>query len=156
MHRIPYWQKMLRQRGIEYTLRSKTKCRISAGNVILWDTFGELLPAYRLATSAFVGGSLAPLGGQNFLESLVSGVIPIIGPSWDNFAWVGREIIESGLLRVAEDWKQVAELLLKDLASPPARKAVINAALQFIKARRGGTETACRRIVACLESSSIG
>lgn len=144
---------MLRQTGIGYTLRSKTERRISAGNVILWDTFGELLPAYRLAESAFVGGSLAPLGGQNFLEALVSGVIPIIGPWWDNFAWVGQEIIESGLLRVAGDWKQVVELLLKDLANPPSRKDVINAALQFIEARRGGTEEACRRIVACLESS---
>ena len=153
MHRIPYWQKMLRQTGIGYSLRSKTERRISAGNVILWDTFGELLPAYRLAESAFVGGSLAPLGGQNFLEALVSGVIPIIGPWWDNFAWVGQEIIESGLLRVAGDWKQVVELLLKDLANPPSRKDVINAALQFIEARRGGTEEACRRIVACLESS---
>jgi 3-deoxy-D-manno-octulosonic-acid transferase len=153
MHRIPYWQKILRQTGIGYTLRSKTERRISAGNVILWDTFGELLPAYRLAESAFVGGSLAPLGGQNFLEALISGAIPIIGPWWDNFAWVGQEIIASGLLRVAGDWKQVAELLLKDLAGPPDRKDVINAALQFIEARRGGTEMACRRIVACLENS---
>ena len=153
MHRIPYWQKMLRQTGIGYTLRSNTERRISAGNVILWDTFGELLSAYRLAKSAFVGGSLAPLGGQNFLEALVSGVIPIIGPWWDNFAWVGQEIIESGLLRVAGNWKQVAELLLKDLANPPSRKDVIDAALQFIGARTGGTEEACRRIVACLESN---
>jgi 3-deoxy-D-manno-octulosonic-acid transferase len=153
MHRIPYWQKMLGQTGIGYTLRSKTERQISAGNVILWDTFGELLPAYRLAESAFVGGSLAPLGGQNFLEALVSGVIPIIGPWWDNFAWVGIEIIESGLLRVAGDWKQVADLLLKDLASPPSRKDVINAALQFIETRRGGTEKACRRIVDSLESN---
>jgi len=151
MHRIPYWQKMLRQTGIGYTLRSKTKHRISAGNVILWDTFGELLPAYRLAESAFVGGSLAPLGGQNFLEALVSGVIPITGPWWDNFAWVGQEIVESGLLRVAGDWKQVADLLLKDLAARLSRKDVIKAALQFIETRRGGTEKACRRIVACLE-----
>jgi 3-deoxy-D-manno-octulosonic-acid transferase len=153
MHRMPSWQKLLRQAGIGYTLRSKAERRIPAGSVILWDTFGELLPAYRLAESAFVGGSLVPLGGQNFLEALVSGVIPIIGPWWDNFAWVGREIIDSGLLKVAEDWKHAADLLLKDLAGPPSRKVVIDAALQFIEARRGGTEEACRRIVACLENS---
>ncbi|MGB9437688.1 MAG: glycosyltransferase N-terminal domain-containing protein, partial [Desulfobacterales bacterium] len=150
MHRMPSWQKFLRQTGIGYTLRSKVDRRISAGHVILWDTFGELTSAYGLAKSAFVGGSLAPLGGQNFLEALVSGVIPIIGPWWDNFAWVGREIIDAGLLRVAEDWKQVADLLLKDLASPPPRKEVMDAALQFIQARRGGTQMACRRIAACL------
>ena len=153
MHRMPSWQKILRGAGIGYTLRSKAERRIPAGSVILWDTFGELLPAYRLAESAFVGGSLVPLGGQNFLEALVSGVIPIVGPWWDNFAWVGREIIDSGLLKVAEDWKHVADLLLKDLARPPSRKVVIDAALQFIEARRGGTEEACRRIVACLKNS---
>ena len=151
IHRIPNWQNMLSQAGIGYTLRSKIDRPIIAGNVILWDTFGELLPAYRVAESAFVGGSLAPLGGQNFLEALVSGVIPIIGPWWENFAWVGRGIIESGLLRVAGDWKQVVELLATDLARPSAREDVIDATLQFIKARRGGTEKACRRIVACLE-----
>jgi len=155
MHRLPSWQKLLRQAGIGYTLRSKAEGRIPAGNVILWDLFGELLPAYRLAESAFVGGSLAPLGGQNFLEALVSGVIPIIGPWWDNFAWVGREIIDSGLLKVAEDWKHVADLLLKDLASPPPRKVVIDAARQFIEARRGGTDRACRRITAYLENYEL-
>ena len=153
MHRMPSWQKVLRQTGIGFILRSKIDRRISTANVILWDTFGELLPAYRLAQSAFVGGSLAPLGGQNFLEALVCGVIPIIGPWWNNFAWVGREITESGLLRVAEDWNQVADMLLKDLAGRPFRKDVIHAALQFIEARRGGTEKACHRIVACLENN---
>ena len=117
------------------------------------DTFGEFMPAYGLAKSAFIGGSLAPLGGQNFLEALVSGIIPIIGPWWDNFAWVGREIIDAGLLRVAEDWKQVADLLLEDLAGPLPRKDVMDAALQFIQARRGGTEMACRRIIAALENT---
>ncbi|MBT8373088.1 MAG: 3-deoxy-D-manno-octulosonic acid transferase [Deltaproteobacteria bacterium] len=152
MHRIQYWHQTLNRTGIRNSLRSKTKEQVAAGTVVVWDTFGELLPAYRLAESAFVGGSLAPLGGQNFLEALISGIIPIIGPWWDNFSWVGPEITESGLLRVAGDWEQVADLLLKDLVSAPSRKEVISAAVQFIEARRGGTDRACRRIVACLES----
>ena len=153
MHRLSFWQKMLGQAGIGYTLRSKIDHRVPAGHVIVWDTFGELPPAFGLAKAAFVGGSLAPLGGQNFLEALVSGVIPIIGPSWDNFAWVGREIVDACLIRVAEDWKQVADMLLGDLAGSVPRKEVKDAALQFIQARRGGTEKACRRIMACLENT---
>jgi 3-deoxy-D-manno-octulosonic-acid transferase len=156
MHRLPFWQKMLDQSGNGYTMRSEIVHRIPAGHVIVWDTFGELPPAYGLAKTAFVGGSLAPLGGQNFLEALVSGVIPIIGPSWDNFIWVGREIIDSGLLRVAQDWKQVVDFLLKDLKRSPSRKDVMEGAFQFIQTRRGGTERACRRIIASLESSSSG
>jgi hypothetical protein len=66
---------------------------------------------------------------------------------------VGREIIDAGLLRVAEDWKQVADLLSGDLASSAPRKKVKDAALQFIQARTGGTEMACRRIIAALEDT---
>jgi 3-deoxy-D-manno-octulosonic-acid transferase len=152
VHRIPAWQKRLADSGIGHSLRSKIDRRLRTGRVILWDTFGELSAAYGLAQAAFVGGSLAPLGGQNFLEALVSGVVPIIGPSWDNFAWVGREIVDAGLLKVAENWKQVADLLLEDLVSSHSRKDVMNAARQLIHARTGGTEQACRRISSCLEN----
>jgi 3-deoxy-D-manno-octulosonic-acid transferase len=151
MHRLKYWQKSLDQTGIRWSLRSETKTGVPAGSVVLWDTFGELLPAYRHAKTAFIGGSLAPLGGQNFLEALVNGVLPIIGPSWENFAWVGSEIIDSGLLRVAGDWEEVAACLLRDMDRPSSREDVINRALEFIKIRQGGTAKACQEIAACLE-----
>jgi 3-deoxy-D-manno-octulosonic-acid transferase len=151
MHRLKYWQKSLDQTGIRWSLRSETKTGVPAGSVVLWDTFGELLPAYRHAKTAFIGGSLAPLGGQNFLEALVNGVLPIIGPSWENFAWVGSEIIDSGLLRVAGDWEEVAACLLRDMDRPSSREDVINRALEFIKIRQGGTAKACQEIAACLK-----
>ncbi len=151
MHRLAYWQKTLAQTGIRWSLRSKIETRAPVGSVVLWDTFGELLSAYHYAKTAFIGGSLAPLGGQNFLEALVNGVLPVIGPSWENFAWVGSEIIESGLLRVADDWKKVAAVLLKDIDSPPNRQDVITAASRYIETRRGGTHIACHHIADCLE-----
>ena len=155
MHRLQYWQKTLDQTGIRWSRRSEIKTRVPAGSVVLWDTFGELLPAYRHAKTAFIGGSLAPLGGQNFLEALVNGVLPVIGPSWENFAWVGSGIIESGLLRVADDWRKVADLLLKDIDSPLHRQDIITEALHYIKARQGGTKIACRHIADSLASESI-
>lgn len=150
IQRVKFWQKTLTQLGIRWVLRSAVSNPVSAGTVILWDTFGELMPAYRLAKSALVGGSLAPLGGQNFLEPLISGVIPVIGPSWQNFAWVGREIIDAGLLRVAEDWQQAAAFMLQDIDTPRPRAAVIETVQQFFKTRRGGTDQACRQIEAML------
>ena len=108
------------------------------------------MSAYRLAQSAFVGGSLAPLGGQNFLEALISGVIPVIGPSWENFAWIGQGIVDTGLLRVAVDWQQTAALILQDLDTPRPRASVIETVNQFIKTRQGGTSQACRQIEAIL------
>jgi 3-deoxy-D-manno-octulosonic-acid transferase len=153
INRVKHWQELLNQMGIRWRLRSASATQVAAGTVVLWDTFGELLPAYRLAKSAFVGGSLAPLGGQNFLEALVSGVLPVIGPSWENFAWVGRQIIDCGLLRVAGDWKEVAALILKDMDSSTPREEVIETTLKFVKPRQGGTQMACRHIAASLAST---
>ena len=42
-------------------------------DVIVLDTIGELASLYRLATLAFVGGSLVPTGGHNVLEPAACG-----------------------------------------------------------------------------------
>ncbi|MEJ2167016.1 MAG: glycosyltransferase N-terminal domain-containing protein [Desulfobacterales bacterium] len=155
LHRLAFWQDALSCRAVPWTLRSSAFSVVPAGSVILWDTFGELASAYRLAQAAFVGGSLAPLGGQNFLEALVSGVVPVIGPSWQNFAWVGREIVDEGLLRVAADWKKVTALLVKDLETAPSDRAIVEKTLQFVNSRKGGTAQACRQIEAMLHEETL-
>ena len=151
LQRIDFWQETLNRLGIRWFFRSTTQTRIPPGAVILWDTFGELPTAYRYSTAAFVGGSLVPLGGQNFLETLACGVIPVIGPSWENFAWVGQDIITSGLLRVAKDWKEVAYLLEKDIDKPSSHQQVIERVHTYLKDRQGGTEMACRHIIDLLK-----
>ncbi len=60
-------------------------------SVIVWDTFGYLKKLYACADIAFVGGSLEPLGGQNFLEPLAAGTAPYVGKYLDNFLWVFDE-----------------------------------------------------------------
>ncbi len=152
IHRLDFWQDSLPELGLPWALRSIVSDSLPAGTVILWDTFGELMPAYQLARSAFVGGSLAPLGGQNFLEALVCGVIPVIGPSWSNFAWVGQEIVDAGLLKIAEDWRQVVALMRADIKAPHSRNAVKDKAQQFLMPRQGGTRRACRQIEAMLSA----
>lgn len=146
LHRVEYWKNALHRMAIPWKLRTKTEQIVSKGTVILWDTFGELPRAYALAAAVFVGGSLAPLGGQNFLEVLTSGVIPVIGPFWNNFSWVGKEITEQKLVNVAADWKEAAEILLADIQTPLSRETVRRKARQYIENRRGGTAQACRLI----------
>jgi len=150
MHRIAYWEQRLTRMRVPYALRSYTKAPIHRGMVLLWDTFGELGLAYGLSSAAFVGGSLVPLGGQNFLEALTCGVIPVIGPFWENFKWVGREILEQGLVRVAKDWQEVAYLLIREIENPVSRKEVLHKTLSYVKNRQGGTKKACRHISAFL------
>lgn len=151
-HRIDHWQHILDRWPLRWILRSSIQTSVPQGCIILWDIFGELAEAYRFSTAAFVGGSLAPLGGQNFLEALVNGIIPVTGPSWENFAWIGTEILESGLLKVAGDWKQVADLLIADIDHPVPHQKVRERVGQYLSDRQGGTQLACRHIMKLLEA----
>ncbi len=146
MHRITYWKEALNRIATPWMLRSQIEKPVPNGTVILWDAFGELSSAYSLSKSAFVGGGLAPLGGQNFLEPLTCGIIPVIGPSWENFAWVGREIVEQGLVHVATEWKEVSNFLVKSIEKTTPREKVRKAALMYVKDRQGGTAKACTLI----------
>ncbi len=150
MHRIRYWQKILERHSIPFTLRSETTTQVSPGTVILWDTFGELALAYEAAKATFVGGTLEPVGGQNFLEPLIYGIPPVIGPYWESFSWVGRKIINQGLVREANNWQEVADILLQDLKKPPSYGRIRETAQKYIKAHQGGTDKACDLIRKCL------
>lgn len=90
--------------------------RVSEGlKCILWDTFGELDLLYALADVAFVGGSLAPLGGQNFLEPLAQGTPTVIGPFWSNFSWVGEELFAQKILSKESSPEAVEKSLLNQI-----------------------------------------
>jgi len=139
MHRIQSWRARFASAGIPCQLRSQTTSSARPGSVLLWDVFGELPQAYAVARAAFVGGSLAPLGGQNFLEPLTCGLIPTIGPSWETFDWVGEDLFTQGLVRVAGDWRGAADALLDLIANPLSRENVLNALETYLRDRRGGT-----------------
>lgn len=146
MTRLDFWSKVLYETGLPVVLRSQLTTAPAPGTIILWDAFGELGAAYSLASAAFVGGSLKPLGGQNFLEPLIHGLVPVIGPHWKNFDWVGREIVESGLVCEVTDARQLARQVIVSLENPQPKNAVQKRAAEYISARTGGTAQA----VACI------
>jgi 3-deoxy-D-manno-octulosonic-acid transferase len=147
IERANHWLDLLKRADIVAVKRSETDSRQSPGSVIVWDVFGELAGAYALADAAFVGGSLENLGGQNFLEPLVFGCKPIIGPYWKNFAWVGREIIDCGLVQEVADEKELAPRLLEAMDADLSQDAVIREVLAFFAPRKGGTRQVCQQII---------
>lgn len=149
MQRIEAWTKLLSEAKTPYALRSAGK-QAQPGSVLLWDAFGELSAAFGLAQACFVGGSLANLGGQNFLEPLAFGVVPVIGPSWSNFAWVGEEIFATGTVRQASGWQGVLDELCALAVDPPDRALVRAAAAVYAAQHRGGAEAACLAVAECL------
>ncbi|MBF0302656.1 MAG: 3-deoxy-D-manno-octulosonic acid transferase [Desulfamplus sp.] len=153
LHRINFWKKRLSQTDHKWHLVSeiydeiyKTKKPIALGTVILWDRFGELKNAYSFATVAFVGGSLKPLGGHNFIEPLTSGAVTVTGPYIDDFAWAGEEIFTQNIVKKADNRDCVADFMVTILKNPPDRKEIIKKSLDYIAKKQGGTSVACNRI----------
>ncbi len=75
----------LRATGLKVAQRSRQELPDAATVVYLGDTLGELGLFYRLASLAFIGGSLVPHGGQNPLEPARLGCPPLFGPHTANF-----------------------------------------------------------------------
>lgn len=150
MQRVDAWSKLLVKAGVPLLRRSADE-KAQPGALVLWDKFGELMAAYSLAQACFLGGSLADLGGQNFLEPLAFGLRPVTGPSWSNFTWVGEEAFTSGLVHKEEDWRGVLDELADSAANPPDRDLVRAAAGVYAAARRGGAAASCQAVAECLD-----
>lgn len=77
----------------------------SNSDIILVDTIGDLLGIYGQSRVAFVGGSLAPYGGQNILEPLFFSTPVLFGPFIENFKDIAQRVIEqnAGIMVHNED-----------------------------------------------------
>ncbi len=85
--------------------------------IVVVDTVGDLQGIYAKSTVAFVGGSLAPYGGQNMLEPLFVGTPVMFGPFTDTFRDIATVILDEKagfLVRTGRDIRDMTMKLLKD------------------------------------------
>jgi 3-deoxy-D-manno-octulosonic-acid transferase len=72
-------------------------------DVWLGDSLGEMPAYYAAADVALLGGSFAPLGGQNLIESAACGCALLMGPHTFNFAQAAEGALAAGAAeRVAD------------------------------------------------------
>ena len=105
----------------------------------LWigDSLGEMALYYSLADVALLGGSFAPLGGQNLIEAAACGCPVVMGPHTFNFAQAAELAEAAGAaLRVPDLAAALAaaQALLGDGARLAAAR---QAASAFAQAHRG-------------------
>jgi len=145
MHRVDSWGELLTENKISWTLRS-ADTEEGSFSVVLWDLFGELEKEFSRADAVFVGGSLAPLGGQNFIEPLMHGVVPVTGPSVSDFLWVGEELFEQGLVQKGNSKEEVLSLLVDSLEYPVDKADIRQKVDRYISMKQGGSRKTCEFI----------
>jgi len=120
-------------------------------NVILLDTMGELSKIYSLADVAFVGGSLAQVGGHNLLEPAIYGVPVIFGPHVSHFKEEAKILIQSGGGIKVWDEEEL-HLNLTDLLSNDEKRIKLgNKAKEAIQKKTGVSQRTADLIFSLLE-----
>ena len=123
-------------------------------DVWLGDSMLEMPAWYALADVALLGGSFAPLGGQNLIEAAACGCPVVMGPHTFNFADAAELALGAGAAtRVADITEGVATAVaLASAASAPTRAARSHRALAFASAHRGAAQRMAARILAALDT----
>jgi 3-deoxy-D-manno-octulosonic-acid transferase len=144
---------MVPSHGLNLARRSswQTQPPPDAGSADVWlgDSVGEMPMYYAVADVALLGGSFAPLGGQNLIEAAACGCPLVMGPHTFNFAQAAELSLAAGAsVRVQTLAEAVPRAVA--LARDPARGEWVRRALDFAAMHRGAAERMAREIVALL------
>ena len=120
-------------------------------DVLIGDSIGETGLYLGAADVAFVGGSLAPLGGQNVLEPAALGVPVVTGPSTQHFEFAVSRLEAAGALRKAADIDGVAREISRLLEASDARRAMGEAGRAVVESGRGAVTQVMIEIERCLD-----
>ena len=146
-------QELLQEAGLSVSRRSQWLGAPEAADVWLGDSMGEMQLYYGLGQVALLGGSFAPLGGQNLIEAAACGCPVVMGPHTFNFAQAADSSVEAGAaLRVA-DMAEGVQQAVAIATDTPAQARMREAALHFAQTHRGAAKASAQMIAALLEST---
>jgi 3-deoxy-D-manno-octulosonic-acid transferase len=128
---------LLQSAGLSVARRSVAGAQFSAADVWLGDTLGEMAFYYGLADVALLGGSFAPLGGQNLIEAAACRCPVVMGPHTFNFAQAAEMAQEAGAALVRPDMASAMHAAMQLLGDPVALEAASSAAWAFAQTHRG-------------------
>ena len=127
-----------------------------ATDVVIVDTIGDLMTIYGRSLLAFVGGSLAPYGGQNMLEPLFFGTPVLFGPYIENFKEIADRILAAGAGMLVHDGRELLDAIKALIESPGLRQSMGKAGLQVIQEQEAVMARTASLITEALWKSSPG
>lgn len=120
-------------------------------DVWLGDSLGEMPVYYGAADVALLGGSFAPLGGQNLIEAAACGCPVVMGPHTFNFAQAAQQALAAGAaIRVQSIDEAVARAAA--LAGDAERAAWSARALGFATEHRGAALRMASRVLQIVDA----
>ena len=130
--------KALKNSGFSPSLFSKNGFKIDYSNKInLIDEIGHLEDLFSLGNIAFIGGSLIPRGGQNFLEAVKFSLPISSGNSFYNFQEIAEDLISMEILEVAHSPQEIRDIWKRQLSFTSEK--IIEKTESYLKERQGAS-----------------
>jgi len=147
LERIPELVLLLAARDVRWRRRSdRNHAPLAAGEVLLLDTLGELPAVFARARFAFVGGTLARIGGHNVLEPAYAGRGVLFGPHVENVRDAAALLLACGGARAVAHEPGLESAVVGWLRDP-AQADACGAAAQRELARHHGATDRSRALV---------
>lgn len=148
--------RMVRAAGLSLAHRSAWQVGPSESqleaDVWLGDSLGEMPVYFGAADVALLGGSFAPLGGQNLIEAAACGCPVVMGPHTFNFAQAAEQSLSTGaairVQSIAEGVRRAAAL-----AIDADRSAWSARALAFAAEHRGAALRMASRVLQIVDAA---
>ncbi|NMM77966.1 3-deoxy-D-manno-octulosonic acid transferase [Acidovorax sp. SRB_14] len=145
---------LLRDAGLVVSRRSHWATQPEGADVWLGDSLGEMALYYGLADVALLGGSFAPLGGQNLIEAAACACPVVLGPHTFNFAEAAELACAAGAAeRVADLGQGVEAACALALDAPRLDRARAQAA-GFARTHRGAAQATAAAVAALLAAAA--
>lgn len=142
---------LCQEQGFSVSRRSHWTQAPEAADIWLGDSMGEMALYFGLSDLALLGGSFAPLGGQNLIEAAACGCPVVMGPHTFNFAQAAELARASGAAIEVKDMEQAVDRCLA-LLQAPVELARAREAARSLGADHGGaaqrTAEAVQRLLA--------
>ena len=133
--------KELKISGLHPSLFSKNEFKIDYSNKInLIDEIGHLEDLFSLGDIAFIGGSLIPRGGQNFLEAVKFSLPISSGKSFYNFQEIAEDLISMQILQVANSAQEIKDIWKKQLSFTSDK--ILEKTEDYLRERQGASSRA--------------
>ena len=139
-----------RTQGYRTALRSEHHMPVAETQCFVIDTMGELVRFYAAGDVAFVGGSLAYIGGHNVLEPAALGMPVLVGPHTFNFSEITSLLLDRGGAVRVHNEVDLARELLSLCRDAERRRQMGDAGYQLVRENRG----ALKRTLAMIEEAA--
>ena len=106
-------------------------------DIWLGDSLGEMALYYSMSDAALLGGSFAPLGGQNLIEAAACGCPVVMGPHTFNFTEAAELAEAAGAAQCVSGMPQAVQAALALLGNARAQAQAAAAGLAFAARNQG-------------------